>query len=349
MTAAATAPSRHAVEDASQVRVAVEHAASAARVAGFAGPAVASIVLAATELAENLHRHAVGGELVVVPPVEVGAPLRLLALDRGPGVARFDLCLADGYTTIGTMGVGLGTVNRLASRFDAVSEPGRGSVVAAAFEHDADGRLTHDRPPRPALFDVAALGFALSAEYPNGDDWVALRRGAGLVVAVADGLGHGPPAAEASTAVVAALAGVADRSPVEMVEAMSSAARHTRGAAVTVATLTAGDLDGGVVDTSGLGNVALVVVAPDGSTHRGVTSHGTAGHGAGSGRAVTVPFPAGGMLVLHSDGLRTQWDLAGRAALLRHDAAVVAAALWRDLARGTDDSMVVVIREGARR
>jgi hypothetical protein len=53
--------------------------------------------------------------------------------------------------------------------------------------------------------------------------------------------------------------------------------------------------------------------------------------------------------VLCTDGLQTRWNLAGRAGLLRHDAEVVAAALWRDFARETDDTCVVVVRAGVRR
>ena len=135
------APSRLPVDDSSQVPLARALATRAAVRAGLAPARVEVVALVATELAENLHRHAVGGELVLVPPPAQGAATRaagagdlwVLAVDRGPGVARFDRCLADGYSTGGTMGTGLGAVVRLADRFDAVSEPGRGTVVAAAF------------------------------------------------------------------------------------------------------------------------------------------------------------------------------------------------------------------------
>ena len=346
----AAAPVRERVDDSSQVKVAAHCAAEVARNSGFGAAAVDSIRLAATELAENLHRHAVGGELVIIPPVVEADALVLVAVDRGPGVERFEVCLADGYSTIGTMGVGLGAVRRAAGRFDAVSEPGRGTVVAASFRHDDGGRLprrssraAEQVPPGPA-FDIGAVGFAIAPELRNGDGWGALHRGARLVVVVADGLGHGPAAADASDAVVGALVGAADRSPGEMVAAMAEAARPTRGAAVTVATVSASDFaEGGSVAAAGLGNVALVVLAPDGSTHRGVTSPGTAGRGAPVARGISMALPAGGTVVLHTDGLLSRWDLTGRAELLRHDAVVVAAALWRDFARGNDDTCVVVV------
>ena len=51
--------------------------------------------------------------------------------------------------------------------------------------------------------------------------------------------------------------------------------------------------------------------------------------------------------MLHTDGLTTRWLLDGRLELLRHRAEVVAAVLWRDHARGTDDSLVVVVRAAA--
>ncbi|MHA3701536.1 SpoIIE family protein phosphatase [Jatrophihabitans sp. YIM 134969] len=345
------APSRHPVEDASQVRAAVDDATAAARDAGFGPAAVDRITLVVKELAENLHRHAVGGELLVLPPVAADNALVVVAVDRGPGVDGFERCFTDGYSTVGTMGVGLGTVRRLADRVDAVSEPGRGTVVAASFRTGAGGRSASsgdvgEGPSR--VFDVAGVGFALDDGLPNGDQWSALHRGARLIVVVADGLGHGPDAAAAGAAVVDAVPSVADRPPAEMFAGLAEAAAHTRGAAATVATLTTVDvLEGGAVESAGLGNVALVVVAPDGSTHRGISVPGTVGRSAPAARSGATAFPPGGTLVLHTDGLTTRWDLLGRAPVLRHDAAVVAAVLWRDFGRGTDDSCVVVVRAGA--
>ena len=103
--------------------------------------------------------------------------------------------------------------------------------------------------------------------------------------------------------------------------------------------------DGGTLVSAGLGNVSIAGVRLDGETKRVVTAHGTAGS-TRRGRVVEqrTAFPSNGLLVLHSDGLTSRWALDGRTDLLRHRSEVVAAALWRDHARGSDDSLVVVRR-----
>ena len=55
------------------------------------------------------------------------------------------------------------------------------------------------------------------------------------------------------------------------------------------------------------------------------------------------PFPAGALLVVASDGLKSR--LEPDAKLLARSPMTVAAALWRDYNRGRDDATVVVLRE----
>lgn len=336
---------RTPVEDATQVRIARNLAVQLATAAGLDARRTDVVALTATELAENLHRHAVGGELLVrcttEQPGHGQAELTLIAVDRGPGVENFSRCLRDGYTTVGTMGTGLGAVSRLTDRFDAVSEPGRGTVVLGGFALDTRSPQRAD-----AGFDVGAIGFPIETETENGDSWSVQRRGNAVTVMLADGLGHGPDAAAASGAAVAEFGAVRSGGPLELLAHVNRQISGTRGAAVSVARL---DLeaarDGGAVVSAGMGNVSIVVVAPDGRTRRLATSHGTAGaRGRPAPTEQRHAFPARGVLVLHTDGLSSRWTLDGRGRLLSHHADTIAAALWRDHSRGTDDSFVVVAK-----
>ena len=92
------------------------------------------VAIVATELANNLLRHAGGGELLLQTLGDDESPVvELLAIDRGPGMADVARCLADGYSTGGTPGTGLGAVRRLATEFDIYSAPGEGTIVMARF------------------------------------------------------------------------------------------------------------------------------------------------------------------------------------------------------------------------
>ncbi len=341
-------PERVQVSDAGQVTAARVTASHVAHRVGLSEQAVHTVELVAAELAENLHRHATGGELLVLPPDVHGATdqLRIVAVDRGPGVEDFERCLADGFSTIGTLGAGLGTVRRMSDDFAAVSEPGVGTVVRAGFRiPGVDAAAGHHHP-----FAVGVVAFPLEPGTVNGDDFAVVRFGSRIVVLVADGLGHGPGAAEASGAAVREFLAVGQASPAQLVTEINHRMATSRGAAITVASL---DLDaardGGPMHSSGLGNVSLLVAAPDGHTKRLMTSMGTAG--VRSRRTTTeqrADFPARGVLVLHTDGLGTRWTLDGRSDLLRQPPDLIATALWRDHCRSSDDSLVLVVRAGRR-
>jgi hypothetical protein len=51
---------------------------------------------------------------------------------------------------------------------------------------------------------------------------------------------------------------------------------------------------------------------------------------------------------MHSDGLASRWDLGAYPGLRVHDPALIAAALYRDFARGRDDVTVLAARAGGR-
>jgi hypothetical protein len=76
-----------------------------------------------------------------------------------------------------------------------------------------------------------------------------------------------------------------------------------------------------------------------GSAHNGI-----AGHEARRIHEFSYPFPDDGLLVLHSDGLKSQWSLDGYPGLAERDPALIAGILFRDFNRGRDDVTVVVAR-----
>src|SRR5580698_7628568 len=82
------------------------------------------ISIAVTEMATNIVKHAGTGKILCDPVVSNGScGLRLIALDRGPGIHNISAALKDGYSTYGSSGNGLGAVQRLSTRFDLYSAP----------------------------------------------------------------------------------------------------------------------------------------------------------------------------------------------------------------------------------
>ncbi|WP_242352632.1 MULTISPECIES: anti-sigma regulatory factor [Anaeromyxobacter] len=94
------------------------------------------LVTAASELARNALEHGRGGEMllqVLEEPPRSG--LRLVFVDRGPGISNVELAMKDGYTTGGGLGLGLGGAKRLVNEFAVESAPGAGTRVTVTKWH----------------------------------------------------------------------------------------------------------------------------------------------------------------------------------------------------------------------
>lgn len=114
-------------EDVVRVRREVRTRALAA---GFSLVDQTKIVTAASEVARNTLDYG-GGGTARLEIVRNGTRrgVRLVFEDQGPGIADVNLALADGYTSSGGLGLGLGGARRLSSEFDISSSPGQGTTV----------------------------------------------------------------------------------------------------------------------------------------------------------------------------------------------------------------------------
>jgi hypothetical protein len=77
-----------------------------------------------------------------------------------------------------------------------------------------------------------------------------------------------------------------------------------------------------------------------------MSQHGTLGVQVRRLQDVSYVWPDHSIVVLHSDGLNTRWNLKEVGGLLQCDPAVIAGWLVRDHTRGHDDVTVVVLKRG---
>ena len=332
-----------AVTEASQVAEARRQCMAIARGASFDEPESGRVAIVATELASNLLKHGRGGEILVGAFEDsTGKGVEVVALDKGPGITHLAESLRDGHSTAGTPGTGLGAVIRQSHAHEVFSGPGLGTVVLARLR---PGRIVPEengaKPP------WGAVCLPKPGEEAYGDGWAAATLpGVGQVFMVADGLGHGPSAANASAEAVRIFLKDASEPPGAIVQAIHNGLRSTRGAAVAVARV---DLARGAVVYAGLGNITGALIA--GSTpRRMVSQNGTAGHSMQRIKEFEYPFTAGEptLVILHSDGIGSGWALDRYPGLAVAHPTVTAAVLYRDFNRGRDDATVLVARVGER-
>lgn len=97
------------------------------------GFSVGNATLVATtisELARNIVSYAGKGEIVMRAARDSNRTgITIVASDSGPGIADLTLALRDGFSTSGSLGIGLPGARRLMDEFNIDSQPGRGTIV----------------------------------------------------------------------------------------------------------------------------------------------------------------------------------------------------------------------------
>ncbi|TDY49910.1 anti-sigma regulatory factor (Ser/Thr protein kinase) [Paraburkholderia rhizosphaerae] len=365
------------IADASSVAFARRGASDAAQRCALSETDMGRLALIVTEAATNILKHAQHGELLVreLPPLPASrdgaAPpggtcgVEVLAIDRGPGIADVHAAFDDGRSTAGTPGTGLGAIRRLSEQMSIYSQPQLGTIVRATVRgHAPGGADTRSAPPSASGTDIGGVCVPYPGEMVCGDAWGVEADQHGLTVTVADGLGHGPDAHVAAAGAVHAVHRRAGRSPAALMQYAHDALRPTRGAAVAIARV---DLARSQLSFAGTGNIAAsvsgagrpalvsgaragtmpLVAAPSHSerSHWQLTSrNGIVGHTMRDAQEFEVPWTRNAMLILHSDGIGTRWDLAAYPGLHLQPAVMIAAVLYRDFARHRDDATVVVVK-----
>jgi anti-sigma regulatory factor (Ser/Thr protein kinase) len=321
------------VSDESQVAEARRETTAIARRQGFEEVDSGRVALVATELATNLVKHASGGEILVGIDEEGGrGGVQIVALDKGRGMANVQTCLADGYSSAGTAGNGLGAVTRLSTVVDIASWLGVGTAVLATIE---PGKFRRDRATSRSAF--GAVSVAKLGEDVCGDAWAIDHSGASTTLFVADGLGHGPAAAEAAVEAVRLFRRFNGHQVPTLLDYIHGGLRSTRGAAISMARY---EPHSEQVIFGGIGNVAGVLTFRN-ELRRMVAMPGTAGYSVRKIQSFQYPFK-GGLVILCSDGVSTSWKLDRYPNLEAAHPTLIAAVLYRDFGRPRDDATVLV-------
>lgn len=328
------------IDDASQTAEARRNARKIAGQLGFNEAALERVLIVVTEAGTNVLKHAGGGQLLLRDVYSGNRiEIEVLALDSGPGMIDVNACVRDGYSTAGTYGTGLGAIARLSRYCEVYSVPGKGTVLLARIPDSHDGRRMHassfERP------EIGVVQVPIPGEDICGDQWTIETSGNCRTLLLADGLGHGPDAAKAANAAVGILQNHPDLAPGALIEAIHMALRSTRGAAVAAARL---DPERRIVTFAGVGNISAKIAATGESERHMVSTNGTAGAEARHIREFNYPWPEGALVILHSDGIATHWQLGSYSGLAARDPGLIAGVIYRDHARGNDDATIVVFK-----
>jgi phosphoserine phosphatase RsbX len=195
------------------------------------------------------------------------------------------------------------------------------------------------------LIEWGAAAAPLPGQVVSGDRFVVAPFAEGVLVAIADGLGHGDDAAAAADIAVNILRAHAVETVIALVQRCHDALTRTRGVVLTLASFNARDDS---MTWLGVGNAEGVLLrgqngsgATDSLRETVLLRGGVVGYQLPPLRASVLPIARGDTLILASDGIRGGF---ADALTLTDSPQQIADRILGQYNKQTDDAVVLVVR-----
>ncbi|MDB5397064.1 MAG: rsbX [Rhodospirillales bacterium] len=192
-----------------------------------------------------------------------------------------------------------------------------------------------------ARIDWGVAGCALGGAEVSGDLHMVVAHASGMLVGVADGLGHGAEAAVAAQAAARIFASHPGLPVDQLMVLCHEALRRTRGAVLSIASF---DITAGSVEWVGVGNVEGILIRGEAGPRAReslLLRGGVVGSRIPPLRAVTLRVDAGDTLIFATDGIGRQFVTTLPDDRSPQD---LADDILRDHGKDTDDALVLVVR-----
>lgn len=322
------------VGEISEIAVVRRAGAALGKAQGFDEVRIGQLSIVITEAATNIVKHASEGHILLRPIFSRSMTgVEILAMDTGPGLADPIWQMRDGNSTAGSYGVGLGAIERLSQEFDIYTKPDQGTVLRAAL-------WKHGEPLRDQTWQVGSVCQPMTGETVCGDALAVDAASDICTWILADGLGHGPLAAMAAQKAVITVRKGETSTPGILIQEAHNALRGTRGAAVAIGQMNRQTQQ---LCFSGIGNIAVSIFLADQRRHL-LSHNGIVGSHMRKWQEFCEPWTEDSILIAHSDGINTRWELDIYPGLDQCHPGIIAAVLYRDYKRGRDDAAVLVLR-----
>ena len=306
--------------------------------AGFSEKKIAAIDLIVSEMTSNIVKHAGSGELLYrCVEMEQGNPeFEVLCIDKGPGMADPTRMRKDGVSTTGTLGQGLGAIERLSTFSEVYSLPRWGTIVYSHVKMK-EKQLRGKTPD----VEIRALCVSKPREVACGDGYRVKRTMGDVRIFLGDGLGHGLDAKAAVDSAGDFFMATPESDPVEIIRQMHEKVRRTRGLVAAVAVLDKATSEWKIC---GVGNISVRVYTGL-QVKNYMSFNGTVGLNIPTSlKNSTFPLEKNQHLIMSSDGIRTRWNLTQYPSIFKYDSTILAAAVYRDNFRGNDDASILVAK-----
>ena len=305
---------------------------------GFSGRRLGETDIVVAEIISNIIKHSQEGEILVkiVYDMHGRQGLEILSIDRGPGIENLAEMLKDGISTTHTLGQGFGAIKRLSDIFDIYSLPGWGTILLSrifmTFKSSEQKKET---------VVINTLMLPKTGEKVCGDGWKVVGENKEFKLIALDGLGHGPEAHKATTAAIDEFITLTNVTPAETIKILHKKLKGTRGVVGLVIHLNSMTK---MVTYAGLGNMSARIIGMD-KNKSCISYNGIIGYTMpNTMHSNQVNFERNETLIIYSDGLKSRWEFNQLPDILNHDGSILAASLYKDFTRNTDDLLVIVVK-----
>lgn len=304
--------------------------------AGFGPRKLSELDIIVAEMTSNLLKHAEKGELLMCITGESEHQyIELICMDSGPGISDPAKMMLDGVSTTSTSGNGLGSIKRLSDYFEIYSLPGWGTILLCRIYKNSDS------PRKRDSLIVRSLVVSKPGQVVSGDGGIYTQTADFFKLLVADGLGHGEEANKAIIEARQAFRLCRDNDPVEIIRFLHGPLKKTRGAVGTVVVY---DFKRKLWKIAGVGNITTALANYQ-SVRNLMSYNGIIGHNIPN-TMTAQEFSSDDFqqVILCSDGIKTRWDSTRYPGINKYDLSFLAAALYKDYGRKTDDMSAVVCK-----
>jgi anti-sigma regulatory factor (Ser/Thr protein kinase) len=296
---------------------------------------VAHLDLIVAEMTSNLDKYTNGGEvLCAVQGLGNDQYIEIIAIDNGPGINDLNHMLMDGVSSSSTLGHGLGSIKRMSDFFSIYSLKGWGTILVSRL-YKTDARTENRR------IVVRGIVVPKPPEKVSGDGFTYKFSERYFKLLLLDGLGHGVEANKAVEEAYSTFKQCPANDPADIIRYMHPALKKTRGGVGTVVVY---DREKDAYSVLGVGNISSKIMS-NGECKNVMPYNGIIGHNIpNTMTSHEISAKDYKFIILCSDGIKTRWDVAKYPLIQRYDPIIIAAAIYKDFARQTDDMSVVIVK-----
>jgi anti-sigma regulatory factor (Ser/Thr protein kinase) len=290
-----------------------------------------------SELISNVLKYASRGELLYRFSKEADEPVfEIICIDNGSGIKDINHSMKDGISSKNTLGHGIGSIQRMSSFSQIYTLPDWGTIVYSKCYSSIASDSIQQGNMLTRCINVTKPG-----EKVSGDNAAIRKVKDKTLVFLGDGLGHGEFAKEAVDKAIATFNTTTYAEPSDIIRETHVAVKKTRGLVGTIAVL---DHKTKEWQICGIGNIATRMQRgleyKNYSSYNGIIGLNIPGRMENNSQ----PMEKLQQLILCSDGIKTRWDLMHYPSILKYDPMMLAAAIYKDHARQTDDMTILIVK-----